>query len=170
MGGADFVDGSTALRLLCVALLFAVFGCFFAQGIIIPNCKEKKYFTYTVIAAVTNAVLNLILIPLWGMNAAAITTIIAELIICILCGMTAFKLFDAKLPKTIISVLIGCAAIVGVCVVCVKMLSTVALQTVVAIVASVVIYGVILLVFKHPAALLGIDMMRSAISKITRRK
>lgn len=169
MGGADFVPGASALRLLCVALLFAVFGCFFAQGIIIPNCEEKKYFAFTVIAAITNAGLNLLLIPLWGMNAAAITTIIAEMIICVLCGLTALKLFEAKYSKSIISVLLGCGAIAVVCVVCLNALQSVALQTIVSIVASVGVYSVILIVCKHPAATLGLDMMRSVVHKIAKR-
>ncbi|MBO4235313.1 MAG: flippase [Firmicutes bacterium] len=170
MGGEDFVGGATALRLLCMALLFAVFGCFFAQGVIIPNCKDRSYFTFTVIAAVTNAVLNLILIPMWGMNAAAVTTVIAELIICVLCGLTAFKLFDAKPEKSIISVLIGCAAIAAVCVVCLSLLPTVALQTIFSIVVSVIAYALILIIAKHPAALIGIDMLRSIASKFTGRR
>ncbi|MBQ7246001.1 MAG: flippase [Firmicutes bacterium] len=170
MGGQEFVPGASALRLLCVALLFAVMACFFAQTVMIPNCKEKKYFTFTVIAAVTNAVLNLVMIPLWGINAAAITTIIAEVIICVLCGVTAVKLFDVKQSKSIISVLIGCVAIAAVCVVCVNLLPSVALQTVVSIAASVVVYGVILFVMKHPAAAIAIGMLRSIVAKITRRK
>lgn len=169
MGGEEFVGGSVALRMLCVAMLFAVFACFFAQAVMIPNCQEKKYFTYTVIAAITNAALNLVLIPLWGINAAAITTIIAELIICALCGTTALKLFDAKPSKSIISVLVGCAAITVICILCLKYITGLALQTVMSIVLSVIAYGLILMVCKHPAAAMGIDMIRSVISKITKR-
>ena len=51
----------------------------------VPNKKEKAVFKATVISAGMNIGLNFILIPLFGINGAAITTIIAEIIVCFGC-------------------------------------------------------------------------------------
>ncbi|MFU0823645.1 MAG: Teichuronic acid biosynthesis protein TuaB [Clostridium sp.] len=42
--------------------------------------REKSYLKTVTISAVTNAVLNLMLIPAYGINAAAITTVLSEII------------------------------------------------------------------------------------------
>ena len=44
----------------------------------LPAGKEKICLKSSVISAVVNIVLNLILIPIWGLNAAAVTTAISE--------------------------------------------------------------------------------------------
>ena len=63
-------------------MLFAVFSCLFSYSILIPNKQEKRFLRATLVSAVTNFVLNLILIPHWGIEAAAFTTLLSEMIVC----------------------------------------------------------------------------------------
>ena len=48
----------------------------------LPNRQEDKITIIVVISAVTNVILNYFFIPMWGASAAALITVIAELIVC----------------------------------------------------------------------------------------
>ena len=85
VGGAEFTDGYISLRILSIALIFAVFGCFIANCVLVINKKEKGLFKASAISAIVNVVLNFIMIPLIGINGAALTTLISECLVLIIC-------------------------------------------------------------------------------------
>ena len=111
LGGKSFLSGYESLRILCGALLFAVFGCFYAQGILVPLRKEKIFFYATLISAAVNITGNIVIIPLWGMNGAAITTITAEAIVCLICRFFSLRYTDMERNSGLRSVVLGCIAI-----------------------------------------------------------
>lgn len=80
IGGEQFLNGSTSLRILCLALVFAVFSCYYANTILVINREDKIFFEATIISAIVNIILNLLLIPFWGIEGAALTTVISEVI------------------------------------------------------------------------------------------
>lgn len=117
LGGQSYVFGAKALRILCFAMFFAVAACMFSQSILIPNKQEKFFLKATVISSITNIVLNFILIPIYGIEAAALTTLISEMIVCL---MTIFKgekyinnIF--QINNDVISSLFGAVGIAVVC-------------------------------------------------------
>ena len=91
LGGEEYLMGVTTLRILCIALFFAVFGCYYAQAVLVPNREEKYFFHTTVASAVVNIVLNFFLIPTLGLNGAALTTVIAEALVMFSCFWRARK-------------------------------------------------------------------------------
>ena len=101
IGGVEFVSGVVSLRILCVALIFAVFGCFYAHAVLIVNRQDQIFFKATVISAIVNIVLNLILIPLWGINGASLTTVLSEICIVIICLFPANHFFQNDRSKLI---------------------------------------------------------------------
>lgn len=66
--------------ILCVTVFFSLGSYFWGQAVLVPSQKESWVFYVTVVSAVVNIILNFILIPIWGEVAAAITTLIAEII------------------------------------------------------------------------------------------
>lgn len=76
--GNDYVESGIAIRILSIGLIFAVFANIFCNGILIIKKKEKHVLQATIIAAVSNVILNFIFIHFWKQNGAAITTVIAE--------------------------------------------------------------------------------------------
>ena len=84
--GSEYLPAATSLRILSFSLLFASIACFYVNVIMIPNRMEKYVLRATIISAITNIVLNFVLIPLWGQNAAALTTLIAEFLM-VICGV-----------------------------------------------------------------------------------
>lgn len=79
-GGEEYIGGYSSLMVLSFSLVFALLGSICTNCILIIHKLEKRVLTSTVISAVTNVILNLVLIPTIGIVGAALTTVIAELV------------------------------------------------------------------------------------------
>ncbi|MDY2590904.1 MAG: polysaccharide biosynthesis C-terminal domain-containing protein, partial [Agathobacter sp.] len=86
-----YVNGSPMLKVLSVAILFALVSSLFTNCILILNRLEQKCLVGTVISATINVVLNMVLIPIMGGIGAAITTVIAEFVNMIIQAFYAKK-------------------------------------------------------------------------------
>lgn len=80
VAGNKYTSASSSLRLLGVALMFCLLSWCWGQCVLITMKMEKVLFVSTLISAIVNVILNIILIPYMAENAAALSTIIAELI------------------------------------------------------------------------------------------
>lgn len=116
IGGTEYSDGSTSLRLLSIALLFSLLAYTYTQCVLIPQKREKLIMIATIVSAITNIVLNLLLIPMWGINGAAFTTVVAEFIV-FLFSVIAGRKYTSRMTfsKDHISVLIGSVLIIFIC-------------------------------------------------------
>ena len=165
MGGSEYVVGYRAFGILCVALLFAVLGCFYAQGVLIPNKKEGVFFACTAISAGINYLLNCIVLPYWGIEGAALTTLVAEIFILISCRHYSVKLYDEKVNRSVLSIGIGCAAVFAAC----KGIQYLGMgpikETIVCILASVAAYFLVLYVMKNRLALALAEKIRQTIHR-----
>ena len=81
VAGPMYLSGGKVIRILSIAIFFATFSCFFSYTILLPNRLEKYFLLSTSIAAIVNISLNVVLIPRMGINGAAITTLIAEILV-----------------------------------------------------------------------------------------
>lgn len=74
--GEEFTLGSSAFLILCLAPLIAAFSG--SIGIILQMIgKQKIHQNFVFIAFVINLIMNFILVPKYGMNGAAITTVVS---------------------------------------------------------------------------------------------
>ena len=113
-----YLGAAGAVQWLCGALLLSITGWFVTACVLIPAKQEKAVLRITVIAAAVNIVLNLILIPVFGFVAAAVTTVAAEGLACVLGCLKARKMMPLRQafpPRFCLSVLAGCAAVAGMC-------------------------------------------------------
>lgn len=150
ISGSEYLDANISLKILSVALLFSIFSWFYTSCILIPCKQERKVLIATIVAASANIALNFILIPLFAQNAAAFTTLVAELLsmsICYICGRKYFKTQIAV--KDIVSVILGCIAIVAICYFADKCIKSLLLSTCVAIGGSVIVYLGLLILMKN---------------------
>ena len=112
-----YIRAESSLMLLSIALLFCLGAWFWGQCILVPLKKENNVFKATIVSAIVNVVLNLVLIKTWKENAAAFTTILAEAISLFWCSYFAHRYIKlTKIVSTTIKSLIGCLVIVGVAV------------------------------------------------------
>lgn len=153
MGGSEYVQGYISFIILSLSLIFAVFACYYSQAIMVPNREEKKYFYFTSISAILNVVLNIILVPYFSINGAAVTTLISEVVICFCCYKLASKYFENQKSKNIVAVIIGCCLIVMICLLFDRFILNTIIATFASMIVSVICYYFVLLLFKNEFAL-----------------
>ena len=150
VGGSDYLEAAPSLRLLSVALLFCLYGWIFNQCILLPSKNEKTISFATIISALINISLNFVLIPMWSENAAAVTTVIAEFLMLLICYCKGRNLNSSKvLNRNLFQIFIGCVGIGIICIFCKLFISNNIILVSVAIIGSVISYGMILLIFKN---------------------
>lgn len=165
IGGNEFTAGSTTLKLLCIALIFAVFGCYYAQGVLVPNRREKYFLIATIIAAVENIALNIIIIPYLGMEGAAITTVLAEMIVMLYSLYHSRDIINRDSKKDIISVIIGCLVIGAICLFVEMRSINYIVKLILSIGLSVIIYASILILLKNQIMLESLQFLLKRIKR-----
>lgn len=115
IAGTQFYESNIPLKVLSLSLFFSIFGIFYTNTLLLPLKKEKEITIIMIIAAIVNFLTNFIFIPILGCVGAAITTVIAELIVLILQVIVIRN--DRKLKNFLIvenfkSVLIGSCFII----------------------------------------------------------
>lgn len=116
LGGDEYFESIYSLRILSFALIFAIFSGLINGCLCIPLKKEKILLVATTISAVLNCLLNLIFIPWLNSTGAAITTVIAEVTVLLIC---IFKIPNKKqyidykiIARNMVDSLIGIVGIV----------------------------------------------------------
>ena len=74
--GAEFVKGNITFSIILIVQIVNVFNLFFTTYLGAMN-RQKDAFKVTVAAAISNVILNLLLIPIIGIEGAAIATLVS---------------------------------------------------------------------------------------------
>lgn len=165
ISGQEYVEGYMALRFLSIAIGFSILATFITNLILLPKKKDGVILKATCSSAVMNLSLNFIFIGYWGYLGAAITTMLAEFLVVIICVKNIKGLVDLKLKRSdIISVCIGCLGVVVVC--CLYSLlnlnNSIINEGILVAIASI-IYFSILIILKNEIV---IDYLNKIIAKI----
>lgn len=163
LAGTEYLMAGKSLLILGIALLFAVFACFFSNCILLPLRKDKMFLKATLAGCITNVALNFIAIPLWGHIGAALTTAVAEAVVMFLCFLQARNCVKLSVSRAnIIATVIGCIGIVLICGGVKFCVEGVWVQVILGIALSVSFYGFIFLLFQKE--------VRRLISEVLRKK
>lgn len=82
--GKGFYGSISVIRLTAPTILFVALSNIIGMQILFPKNKEKIVIISTCVASIINVIVNLILIPYFSQNGAAIATLLAELSIIII--------------------------------------------------------------------------------------
>lgn len=157
IAGKDYITATSSLSILSVALIFCIGGSFWGQCVLVPNKQEMFEFKATLVSAIVNILFNFALIPFWKENAAAITTLIAELICFIWLGHIGKRYITISgTTSTIVKVVIGCAAIVGVSLILMPIKDNMILYTSLTILISVIAYALVEILVKNEVVITGL--------------
>lgn len=116
VAGSSYYSGESVVRILSLAIFFATMSCFFSYGILLPNRLEKYFLLSTSVAAISNVSLNFIFIPIWGINGAALTTLLAEIIVFTITAICSYKTVRFEISKkNVFSVSIASALLGVIC-------------------------------------------------------
>ncbi|WP_071175275.1 oligosaccharide flippase family protein [Butyrivibrio hungatei] len=108
VSGKNYLGAKPSLELLSIALIINILNWFWTRCIIFPHKLEMKMLIIAVVAGVSNVVLNILVIPYFGIVGAAITTIIAELITTIGYNFVGIKYLDRVDFIFLINIVLGC--------------------------------------------------------------
>lgn len=150
VGGDSFIGAATSLRILGGALFLSFVGGWIGNMTMLPASRERVFLFSTVISAILNFVLNCYMIPIWGLNAAAVTTAISQLVGILV--MIPFFDRNIRIPNLIH---ILRAPVVGSICVCViggvvqNVIDNSFLELIITILVSVICYVLILILLKN---------------------
>ena len=149
IGGEEFSSGYKCIILLSISLFFAVMANYYANAILVPLRKEKVFVIACAVAAIINVVLNILIIPIVGIEGAAYTTIIAEAIVMLTCYFAAKEYVQKSTIRYMMSILCGTLLVVVCCAVVRQIIPDLILRTVISMVCSVVLYVFVQLLFRN---------------------
>lgn len=149
--GTEYSPAVPALKILMVSAFFSLIGgSFFGNMILLPSKKEKEFMIACCITAIANVLLNAIFIPAYGLNAAAVTTVISYFILMLLLiGKVDKRIRIGGLKRIFLSPVMGCLAIILFCRLCIYCFSSIWLRILTGITGSVLLYGLILFLMKN---------------------
>ena len=81
VGGGEYLAGTVAFRCLVVSFIPIAISNIIGGQILIPSGKEKRLLVAEILGAVVNLVLNFFCIARWGIVGAAVSTVIAEVVV-----------------------------------------------------------------------------------------
>lgn len=102
LAGNEYLAATSSLRILTIALIFSLLGGLIGNVTIIPAGREKICFFQGIVAATINILFNVVLIPSFGINAAASTTAIAEGVSFVILAINFDKRIRIKSIKKIL--------------------------------------------------------------------
>lgn len=157
ISGQHFLRATGSLQILCFAYIFSVLAWILSDCVLIPAKKEKYVLRSSVISAILNIVLNIILIPFWDEFAAAVSTVLAEMCMFVINYHYSRNLvknifISKKLLKNIITSISGCSGIIVTCLLCDYGLNSLIFKTLFSVVLSIIIYFAILILLKNKYA------------------
>lgn len=155
LAGEQYIDSVLLLRIVCVAILLSLPSALITGGVLIPFRQEKTVVISTVSGAVVNIAIDVLGIPLAGAQVAAISIVISELVVFLLCVVFARQqMKHVHCGRAIFHALIGIVPMLVLSVVLCKWLQDMRYWWCILlfVVISSVAYGAILLLFKDSTA------------------
>lgn len=150
IAGSQYVEGYIALRILSVAIGFSLFASFLTTSVLLPHKKEKYILKATILSALVNLGLNFILVPVLSEKGAALTTVIAELLVLVISIHYAKgDIVFVPLKKTMLSSAVGCFFIAVICIAMKYIISNLMVCVLVSVAGSVIAYSTVLLLFRN---------------------
>lgn len=149
ISGNKYVEASVSLKILSVALIFSIISWLFNECVLIPTKLEKYTFYGTFTSALLNIILNIFFIGKWGINAAATTTVVSELIGMILSVYFARDIVKiGELVENHLGCIVGSIAIYVECSIINIFIYNAFISVIVSIIVSLISYVTILIIFK----------------------
>ena len=112
--GSSFIPACKTLRVCSLLICVLGFSNLFGTQVLLTYNQEKKLLITTIAGAVSNICLNLVLVPKYQQNGAAVASVISETIVTCMSVIFAIRYVTIKLSKTEIISMLFSAMIMGV--------------------------------------------------------
>jgi len=166
LSGPEYLGCIPSLRILMLALTASFFAGFINNMIMIPSGRDKICLFSSVISAVVNLVLNIILIPKYGLNAAAFTTFVSQLLgLIIKLPFVEREVHIGNVPGRLFGPVCGCVVMGIVAIAIAGMMELSHLRTCIQIVACVIVYAITLIMCKNELVLNILEQLKSKLKR-----
>lgn len=110
IGGKEYLDAAQTMRFLLPAVIPIGFSNILGGQILIPMGQERKLLYAELIGAISNILLNWLLIPVWSAPGAAIATTISEILVAIFTACSVKKQISIRIiqPTNLCRSILGC--------------------------------------------------------------
>lgn len=113
--GEPFAPAAVTLRILSLLVVIKSIGNLYGTQVLLTFGQEKLLFYTTVIGAVSNIGMNLLLIPFYRENGAAIASVISEIMVCTVQIYFARKFIKLRINyQTYLNIIVPCLCMIGV--------------------------------------------------------
>lgn len=158
IAGSKYMEATSSLRILCIAILSSSLSTVFNQCALIPAKREKKTLISSSISALFNIGLNFVLIPLWSENGASLTTVLSQLLMMCMNfyfsrDITGFVFRSKLFWRDLTIILVGCIGVVISCIVCQLLFKQMLLKLVSSVLLSTIIYTLLVVGLKNSVAI-----------------
>ena len=159
------------MRILTPIVVIIPFSIVANQQIFVPMGKEKLILKSTLTGAVTNFTFNMLLIPRYAQNGAAVATVLAEGAVSAVCFMNIRRYFDMKKVFRYFGQYWLAALPIVPLALLVRSLHLHAVYTILMdAVLSAACYFALLGLFKNPYLQMGIKMVKSKLKNFHTRR
>lgn len=170
ISGSNYLRAISSLQILCFAYIFSILAWILSDCALIPAKREKKVLSSMTISAILNIIFNIVLIPFWDEDAAAVSTVLAEISMFFMNYHYSKDLvsdvFKSKeLLNSFVTSVLGCLGIIFICLLCDFEFHSIVLKTLFSIVLSIIIYGFILLLLKNKVAFSILERVKNILQK-----
>ena len=165
--GKAFSSSITTLRIMCPIILVIGMTTNFSTQLLIPMGKDKQLLNAVIMGTVVSLILNITLIPVFQENGAAISNLLAELVVLVSCYLYVRKSIEVKIPfQQIILLTVLCMPFFGF-VILSRVIFSIPIFVLLSAVCFCALYFLILQVFvlKNTMILEVVSTVKSKISK-----
>lgn len=170
IAGSKYIDSIGSLRIITWAIIFSIFSWIFSECVLIPSKRESKVLSNTIITAVINIILNMLLIPIMSYDGTSLSTVISEFIVMILNGVSGWDVIkpilqNRQLIGNLFSSIGGCIGIIITCILCGYVSNNDFVKIILSVSLSILVYGVILVLLKNSVAILLIERVKGKLKQ-----
>lgn len=165
VAGESYADSVNALRILSISLFISMYGIFLTNALLLPMKKEATVTVAMAAAAIINVLLNFIMIPALHQDGAAITTVLAELVVLVIqlyAIKTNWKLIEIN-KKELIGIVVGTLIIALICLLSNAFFDIMLPRLLFAVVVSIILYSGIQIAFQNRLMVLAIDYLKNKV-------
>ena len=169
--GSRFATAGTTMRIMTPIVIIIPVSVVINIQVFVPKAKEKLILLSTCSGALTNFICNAYLIPRFAENGAAIATVIAELIVTVVCLVNAGRFYNrGKIFSSYHQYWIAAVPVIAICCLMRSLISNYVLRIITTIVCSVIGYSIMLFVQKNVYFLLVLEKAQNRLSDLRIKK
>lgn len=162
--GKSFMEAILTMKILSVLIVVFSISYFLGHVVLMSVGKENKILICTIFGAIVNFILNLLLIPRYKQNGAAIASVISEVVVMMMMIYNSKNYFELGIDKKFVVSLITATLLMGVYVWLINIyIVEILLGMIASVLGGVCIYFLSLLLLKNDMIIFFINTLKNKL-------